>query len=360
MGLGIAWQLARAGCPVTVFERDEAGRGATWASAGMLSPLTEAQLVERELVELGLASARMYPEWVRELEGESGTAIGYRTDGALKVALDPDDAREVEHLFETQRQLGLEVEWLSGRQARRIEPLLSPRVTAAIACAADHQVDNRRMVQALVGALARAGGQLRERAPVARLELTGGRVEGVWVGQLLHRSDAVVLAAGAWSAQVDGLPDALRPPVRPVRGQMVAVQMDEDVRLGKVIWAPDAYLVPKADGRLLLGSTTEEKGFDQRLTAGGMLDILRGAWEAVPGVYDLPVLETWAGLRPGSRDNAPVLGATPVEGLFMATGHFRKGILLAPATARHLTSLILTGRTPAAIASFGIGRFTKA
>jgi glycine oxidase len=133
--------------------------------------------------------------------------------------------------------------------------------------------------------------------------------------------------------------------------------MEEEVRLQKVIWAPDAYLVPKADGRLLLGSTTEEKGFDQRLTAGGLLDILRGAWEAVPGVYDLAVLETWAGLRPGSRDNAPILGATSVPGLIMATGHFRKGILLAPVTARKIAALVRTGKTPAEIAPFGLSRF---
>jgi glycine oxidase len=357
IGLGIGRELARAGCRVTAWERARAGRGASWAAAGMLSPLTEARLVESQLVKLGLESARLYPEWVEELERESGLEVGYRRDGALKVALDRDDEGDLKHLYETQRRLGLEVEWLRGDEAREREPLLSPRVMAAIHCAADHQVDNRRLVEALTAAFERAGGTLREEAPVERVEVVNGRVRGVWVGGELEEAAAVILAAGCWSAQVVGLPEEVRPPVRPVRGQMVAVQMEEAMALQKVVWAPDAYLVPKGNGRLLIGATSEEKGFDARLTAGGLMDILRGAWEAVPAIYDLPVLETWAGLRPGSRDSAPILGKTSVEGLFLATGHFRKGILLAPVTARQVAHLVLTGETPETIAPFGLARF---
>lgn len=357
IGLGIGWELARAGGAVTICERQRAGRAASWAAAGMLSPLVEAQVVEEDLVRLGLASAALYPEWVEELEACSGMCVGYRREGALKVALDRDDVGVLQHLFETQRRLGLEVEWLRGAEAREREPLLSPRVAAAIACAGDHQVDNRRMVEALSAAFCKAGGSLREQAPVERVEIREGRACGVWVGGELEEAEVVILAAGCWSATVEGIPECARPPVRPVRGQMLSVQMEQGVQLQKVIWAPEAYLVPKGDGRLLLGSTSEEKGFDTRLTAGGLFSILRGAWEAVPGIYDLPVLETWTGLRPGSRDNAPILGKTPVEGLVLATGHFRKGILLAPVTARQVAALVLSGQTSPVIAPFQLARF---
>jgi len=357
IGLGIGWQLAKAGCRVTVFERDQAGEGASWASAGMLSPLTEAHLAESELVKLGLASAELYPAWVDELEDDSGMAIDYTTEGALKIALDRDDAREIEHLFETQGRLGLEVEWLRGAEAREREPLLSPRVTAAISCAGDHQVDNRLMLKALVAALTKAGGAVREEAPVEKVEIENGRVRGIWVREEFIEADVVVLAAGCWSAAVAGMPEEAVPPVRPVKGQILAVQMEEGVQLQKVIWAPDAYLVPKKDGRLIIGATSEEKGFDTRLTAGGLFEILRGAWEAVPGIYDLPVLETWVGLRPASRDNAPILGKTGVENLILATGHFRKGILLTPVTAREIARLVLTGDPSEVIAPFHLARF---
>lgn len=357
IGLGIGWELARAGCEVVLCERHQAGRGATWAAAGMLSPLIEAQVVESALVKLGLISARLYPEWVEEVERSSGISVGYRAEGALKVALDRDDLAVLQHLFETQRQLGLEVEWLRGAEAREQEPLLSPRVVAAISCAGDHQVDNRRLVEALATAFCRAGGTLREQTPVERVEVEGGRARGVWAAGEFLPAEVVVLAAGCWSGTMAGIPEGARPPVRPVKGQMLAVRMEEGVQLQKVIWAPDAYLVPKGNDRLLLGSTSEEKGFDTRLTAGGLFSILRGAWEAVPGIYDLPVLETWAGLRPGSRDNAPILGKTSVEGLILATGHFRKGILLAPVTAREVAALVLSGKTSEVIAPFQLARF---
>jgi len=323
----------------------------------MLSPLVEAQVVEEELVRLGLASSRLYPEWVAQLEEYAGMEVGYRREGALKVALDRDDVGVLEHLFETQRRLGLEVEWLRGAEAREQEPLLSPRVAAAISCEGDHQVDNRRMLEALIAAFSKAGGILREQAPVERVEVGEGRVRGVRVAGEWVAADTVVLAAGCWSATVGGIPECARPPVRPVKGQMLAAEMEQGVQLGKVVWAPEAYLVPKEGGRLLLGSTSEEKGFDTRLTAGGLFSILRGAWEAVPGIYDLPIVETWTGLRPGSRDNAPILGKTPVEGLILATGHFRKGILLAPVTAREVASLVLTGQTSERLAPFQLARF---
>ncbi len=363
IGLGIGWQLAKAGCTVSIYERDQAGRAASWAAAGMLAPHAEVHFEERELLRLGVQSCRMYPEWIAELETDSQMSAGYRAEGTLIVGVDRDDARELEHLYESQKLLDLKVEWIPGIEAREIEPLLSPKITAAIWSKDDHQVDNRAMVEALIEAFRRAGGIVHEETPVDKIEIVNGKAEGIWVKDNLEEADVIVLAAGCWSSDINGLPKGLQPPVRPVKGQMLALQMEEGIVLEKVIRAPrakyptDVYLVPKDDGRLVIGATSEEMGFDTRLTAGGLFELLRGTWEAVPGIYDLPVLETWAGLRPGSRDNAPILGETGVENLIMATGHYRNGILLTPITAREIASLILTGETPEPIAPFNLSRF---
>ena len=363
IGLGIGWQLAKAGCTVSIYERDQAGRAASWAAAGMLAPHAEVHFEERALLRLGVQSCRMYPGWVAELEADSQMSVGYRAEGTLIVGVDRDDARELEHLYESQKLLDLKVEWITGAEAREMEPLLSPKITAAIWSRDDHQVDNRAMVDALIQAFQNANGVLHENTPVDKIEVVNGQAEGIWVKGNLEVADVIVLAAGCWSSDIDGLPKAVQPPVRPVKGQMLALQMEEGIVLKKVIRAPrakyptDVYLVPKDDGRLVIGATNEEMDFDTRLTAGGLFELLRGTWEAVPGIYDLPVLETWTGLRPGSRDNAPILGETSVENLIMATGHYRNGILLTPVTAREIASLILTSEKSETIAPFHLSRF---
>ena len=366
IGLGIGWQLAKAGASVTIYEQAEAGRAASWAAAGMLAPLAEAHTEEPELLKLGCQSLARYPKWVRELEADAEMSIGYRVEGTLIVGLEPDDTHQLRHLYASQRDLGLEVEWLTGRAARDIEPALSPRVTAAIHCESDHQVDNRLMVKALQRAYQRCSGMLHENNAVESIQIENGVATGIKTqdGEK-HTGDVIVLSAGCESAQIQGLSDAIRPPVRPVKGQMLALQMEEGITVKNVIrtirarYPTSVYLVPRTDGRLIVGATSEEMGFDMRLTAGGMFELLRGAWEAVPGVYELPVLETWAGLRPGSRDNAPILGKTPVENLIYATGHYRNGILLTPITAYEISKLILTGETSETIVSFRLDRFLR-
>ena len=363
IGLGIGWQLAKAGCTVSIYERDQAGRAASWAAAGMLAPHAEVHFEERALLRFGVQSCRMYPEWVSELEADSQMSVGYRAEGTLIVGVDRDDARELEHLYESQKLLDLKVEWITGAEAREMEPLLSPKITAAIWSRDDHQVDNRAMVEALIQAYRNANGILHENTPVDKIEVVNEKAEGVWVKGNLEEADVIVLAAGCWSSDIDGLPKAVQPPVRPVKGQMLALQMEDGIVLQKVIRAPrakyptDVYLVPKDDGRLVIGATNEEMDFDTRLTAGGLFELLRGTWEAVPGIYDLPILETWTGLRPGSRDNAPILGETSIENLIMATGHYRNGILLTPVTAREIAALILTGEDSDTITPFQLSRF---
>ena len=366
IGLGIGWQLAKAGAAVTIYERAEIGRAASWAAAGMLAPLAEAHNEEPELLKLGCQSLDCYPQWVRELEIDAEMSIGYRVEGTLIVGLEPDDTHQLRHLYAAQQHLGLDVNWLTGREARDIESALSPRVTAAIHCASDYQVDNRCMVTALQHAYQACGGVLHENSTVERIVIKNGIATGVQIQGGFQKADIVILSAGCWSAEIEGIPEAIIPPVRPVKGQMLALQMEEGITVNSVIrtvrarYPVSVYLVPRADGRLIVGATSEEMGFDTRLTVGGVFELLRGAWEAVPGVYELPILETWTGLRPGSRDNAPILGKTPVEHLIYATGHYRNGILLTPITAYEIAKLILTGETSETIAPFQLDRFLRA
>lgn len=357
-GLGIGWRLAAAGCRVELYDRGEAGHGATWAAAGMLAGGVETEPGEQRLLGLNQWSQALWPDFVRELEAASGMAVDYRAEGTLVAALTRDDVAQLRFSYDFQTSLGIELEWLSGAEARRREPYLRPGTAAAVFSPHDHQVDNRKLGAALKRAFLAAGGRLHENTAVAAVETEGGRVRGLRIGETFRPADVVVLAAGAWSREIGGLPEAARPPVRPVKGQMLALRMDPaEPLLRHVLWAPKIYLVPRLDGRLIVGGTVEEKGFDERLTAGGIYAVLEAAWRALPGIEELPIDEFWVGFRPTSRDDAPILGPTEIEGLVLATGHHRNGILLAPATARTVSHYILTGETMAAARPFGIDRF---
>ena len=365
IGLGIGWQLAKAGAAVTIYDRGQAGRGASWAAAGMLGPIAEAHIEELDLLKLSNQSLARYPEWVEELEADTGMPVGYRAEGTLIIGMQPDDAYQLQHTYALQQDLGLKTEWLSGQEARKIESALSPYVTAAIRCETDHQVDNRLMAQALQRAYQVRGGVLHQDSTVEKIVIENGTATGVQTEDGFQGADVCILAAGCWSGQIGGLPDTLIPPVRPVKGQMLALRMQKGFMIENVIRTVKArypmpvYLVPRTDGRLIVGATTEELGFDTDLTVGGVYELLHGACEAVPDIYNLPLIETWTGLRPGSSDNAPILGKTPVKNLIYATGHYRNGILLTPITAYEISKLILTGETSETIAPFHLGRFSK-
>ena len=358
VGLGVGWKLAQRGEPVTILERGLAGREASWAAAGMLAPANEAHYQQDSNLELARESMRLYPEFVAELEGCSGIEVDYRTEGTLAVSLDADDAAVMKELYEYQLEKGLPVRWLSGDEVREMEPQLSNFVSAGVSCPMDHQIDNRKLMEALKQAFLKAGGTLCEHTEVTHIRCGNGRYLGVMAGEREWPGGRLVLAAGSWSGLLSGLPEQVRPPVRPVKGQMFSLRAPRLDFLTHVIRSPDIYIAPKSDGRIVFGATVEDMGFDRGLTAGGLYSLLKGAWEAVPGVYDLPIEETWSGFRPGSRDNAPLLGASQVEGLFIATGHHRHGILFAPATAIHMSQLILDGKPPAALLPFSPGRFS--
>ena len=359
IGLGIAWRLAARGARVTVFDRGAAGRGASHAAAGMLAACAEAEPGEEALVVLGRASQAMWPAFAAELVQATGIDVELRQEGTLDVALTADDKAQVLHHFEFQKALGLPLEWLTAAETRRREPHLATTLAGAVWSPTDHQVDNRRLAAALLAAATGAGANVREHCEVREVAATTGRVGGVILADgTLVKSDVVVIAAGAWSRGIGGLASELRPPVRPIKGQMLALRMDARAPLvSHVVWAPGVYLVPRRDGRLIVGATVEERGFDTALTAGGLLTLLESAWRAVPAIEELAIDEMWVGHRPGCRDDAPVIGPSQMPGLFHATGHHRNGILLAPITAGAVAGLILDGRCEAEVAPFGIGRF---
>ena len=343
-GLGVAWRLAQRGRRVAVFERGRAGRGASWAAAGMLAPAAELGFEELDLYALGRESLARWPAFAAELQEATGRDVGYRTEGTFVVADDRDSARALRRLFRFQTEHGAAVEWLTGDEAAEREPLLSPRLPAAVWSPGDHQVDNRALADALRAAAERAGVTVWEGAEVTAVEpgrrpalrvSEGGAERPAGAGQAVEAGavevGAVVLAAGAWSGAVGGLTPA--PPVRPVKGQALSLQMTDALALRHVVRGPDAYLVPKPDGRLVVGATSEDRGWDDAVTAGGLFRLLEGAVATVPGVEEMAVVETWAGHRPASRDHAPLLGRSEHPGVVYATGQYRHGMLLAPVVA---------------------------
>ena len=362
IGLALARELAKRGRTVTVFERDRAGRGASWAAAGMLAPAAELGFEEIDLYRLGRESLRRWPDFARDLEAAGGMSVGYRDEGTLVVADDRDAAEALRRLYRFQEEHGAPVEWMTGREALEVEPFLSPKLAAAVFSPEDHQVDNRAVVEALrTVAEAHPNIILRECVTVSAVAPREHPAVVVDDGEQTA-ARIVVLAAGAWTRGIEGLEPA--PPVRPLKGQMLSLRMEAPFELGHVVRGPDAYLAPKSDGRLVIGATSEEMGFDTTVTAGGLYRLLEGAVEVVPGIEELEVAETWVGFRPASRDHAPLLG-TAAPGVVLATGHYRHGILLAPVTAQELGAEIDArlnggGETSDWLAPFSPHRFDSA
>jgi len=360
VGLGIGFELVRRGTSVTLFDRDRAGRGTSWQAAGMLAPDAEIGFEELTLYDLNRESLRRWPDFAQRVEAASEMDIDYRDEGTLIVADDRDEAEALRRLYEFQEEQGLDVEWLSGEEAREIEPFVAPRLSAAVYAPADHQVDNRCLLRALRTAFEVEGGTLHEDTPIEAVVPDADTPAVVPADGARVRAKTVVVAAGVWSRELEGLEPDARPPVRPVKGQMIQLRRKRPFDLQHVIRGPEAYLAPKSSGRIVVGATSEEMGFDTTVTAGGLYELLEGAWEVVPGILDLPVDDTWAGLRPASRDHAPLLGATTAPGIVMATGHYRHGVLLTPVTAEEVATLVRSGETSSWIEPFAPTRFSDA
>ncbi len=352
IGLSVAWLAAEAGAAVTVID-PRPGRGASWAAAGMLAPAGEARFGEDALIGLHLAAARSWPAFAADLEQASGRPVHYLARGTLMVAVDASDQSAADDVLAYQQRLGLSARRLTARECRASEPLLAPAIRAGADLAEDHQVDNRCLIEALVAACEGAGVTFVP-DDVATVDIGSGRVTGVGLGDGDRcPAAAVVVAAGCRSGQLRGIPDQMVPPVRPVKGMTLRLRAPADLpplrrTLRGLVHGRNCYLVPREDGTLVVGATVEEKGFDLRVQAGGVGDLLHDARRLVPAVEEYELVDTTTGLRPGSPDNAPIVGATDIPGLVMATGHYRNGILLAPVTAREVVALLSLGGTDSA------------
>lgn len=355
-GLTAAHALARHRQRVAVVEQRTIGNGASAAAAGMLAPLVEARSAEPHAVHFGLEALRFYPEFVRQLEAEAEIRVDYRTEGTIVVGVDRDQTEQLRHLFAEQQRLQLPVEWLSGYELRALEPYLSPTIAGGIRSQYDHQVDNRLLAAALGRALARLDVRVIEEIG----QLHPQRVEGMWLieGNGVSIAAAnLLLAEGASATALRQLLPELAKHLRPVKGQILRLDQRELHLLDHVIRTPEVYLVPKSDGRLVVGASAEERGFDDRITAGEVLELLRAAWECVPAIRELPILETGVGFRPATSDHLPMLGWTQIEGVAIATGYYRHGILFAPYAAHLLATHVVEGNSNQWIHTFSPERF---
>lgn len=352
MGCGIGLRLAQAGAKVTLLERSIPGAEASSAAGGILAPQMEADK-PGPFFELCLRSRGMYRAFADELKSLTGVDIQYQPSGLLSCAFDDAEATKLDATVAWQKSLSLRAELLSGGEARKLEPQLSPKLVAAAHFPDDHSVDNRLLVRALSMAAAKVGCQFKS-GYVRSVVLEGDRAVGVDVDGEVLRADAVVVAAGSWSGLVQGTGLSPRT-VRPAKGQMVSLQTRLPL-VSRVLFSSKGYVVPRLDGRVIAGSTLEFKGFEKDVTAAGLQKILAMAMELLPALADAPVVETWAGLRPFTEDHSPYLGRGPHEGLFLATGHFRNGILLAPITAKIISEAVLGQQPSVDLRPFSAGR----
>jgi glycine oxidase len=355
IGASIAFELAAEGLSVAVFDAQHPGREASWASAGMISPAPESSEMAT-LLPISLASVRLYPEFIQRVEELSSRTVGYRKDGALDVLLNGTGQAEMDEILALHHGAGLRAEVLSGPEAREIEPALTGELRAAIHRPDEASLDNRLLTEATLEAARRKGAEIfpgngakalwTDGARCKGLQLQNGRVEARWT----------VIAAGCFSARIEGV--AAYAPVIPAKGQMMALRCNS-VNLRKDLWSGHMYLVPRHDGRIIAGSTVEYEGFDRNVTVGGMRKILSGAISLVPALESARIEENWAGLRPDTPDHLPILGPTDLDGLLIATGHFRSGILLTPVTARLVREWVTTQKVTEDWAPFSPMRFRQ-
>jgi len=337
IGLASAYELRKRGAEVVVFERDDAARAASWAAAGMLAPYSE-MLDDAALEALCLASLARYPNFAAELAERTGVDPALKLDGTLHLAFDEADAVRLEEL--AAKTSGARM--LGRLEVLEAEPMVSRRAIGALLIEGEGQVDNRRLGRALLGAVRGAGVRVVEQSGEIAVECDARRVLGLRTPHGFRPARVVVNAAGAWAGSLPGAPFSV--PVRPKKGQMAALAVPRGFGR-RLVWTSEIYLVPRADGRLLVGATVEDAGFDQRVTAQGLATLLGAALRAAPSLGTFTVCETWAGLRPDSPDGRPFIGATPIEGYFVASGHYRNGVLLTPITAELLADTI-EGRVP--------------
>ncbi|WP_171032953.1 glycine oxidase ThiO [Fodinibius saliphilus] len=357
IGLGIGWQLVRRGAKVTIYEKGEIGKEASWVAGGMLAPYAEVSFEEIKLMRFGEQSLNMYPRLLDELSEDTENVPVLDSCGTLMAGIDRDDTEKLKRLCEFRKELKLDVKMVTGTEAREREPLLSPNVVSGLWLPDDAQIDNRKLLKAMKKAFEKMGGMVKDHTKVEEVEIKGEAVMSVISEEETYAADRVVVAAGCWSQQLAGIPGQQLPPIRPEKGQIITMEKTDDCQLKGIIRSPRMYLVPKEDGTLRLGATAEEQGFDKRPTAGAQKELLEHAWEMVPAIYELPLVETVAGLRPAGKDHRPIIGESDISGLYYATGHYRHGIMLMPLTVYALVDEILDEEVSDWLAPFRPQRF---
>jgi glycine oxidase len=368
IGGSIAFELARHGLRVVLLDRQKPGREASWAAGGMLSPSPHFP-EDLLLVPFAKASAALYPEFISAVETATSKKTGYCTDGALELFLSPDAEEKRDQVVANLERLGIEARAISSDEARRLEPELAPAVRAAALLPEEARVNVRELTDAVLQAAALHGAEIRSETEVVSILKNGGGVEGVVAAPATATAGAkpavapretilanhVVLAAGCYSGQVGSIEQLV--PIRPVRGQMVAIAAGSH-SLRHTVRCELGYMVPWNNGRVIAGSTLEDAGFEKAVTPAGLRRILRAVSELAPGFDGAPIVETWSGLRPDTPDHLPLLGPTDIQRLIVATGHYRNGILLAPGTATFVREWITNGgRTSLPVEGFSPKRF---
>lgn len=355
IGASIAFELAQAGLRVGLFDSQQPGAESSWAAAGILSPAPEnAGMVST--VPLGRASLAMYPEFISAIEEISEIAVGYRPKGTVEAFFSGDAQAKLSTVIALHHGLGLKAEPLSADDARELEPALSEDLEAAVLRPEEACVDNRELTRAALIAAERAGVKIFPGSTVRCISRKNQRCDGLMVGEEHIEARWTVIAAGCYSAKITGAEPYA--PVQPAKGQMLALRA-KNIEIDRVLWSEQVYLVPRNDGRIVAGATVEYVGFEKGVSAGAMHKILAGAIELAPALADAQIEETWAGLRPDSPDHLPIIGPTDVNGLLIATGHFRSGILLAPITARLLREWITKQSVSVDWARFSPMRFVE-
>ena len=353
IGLSLGWRLAQAGQQVSILERGRAGQEASWAAAGMVAPGAD----NHDLLGLMAASRTLWPDFAAELEAAAGQTVDYCTTGHLSVAMDEASHSLARSRLREYEALGWDASWLSGREARGLEPALSPAVTGACLNRYWHFVNNRLANRALATAFQQAGGQLREGMAVSAIQHKGGRVTGLVVNGEVVPAGTIVLAAGAWSDLLNNLPEDARPRIVPVKGEMFSLKMPPGQPLFRhMISRPAGVMVAHQAGDLVAGGSKLPGRRDKSVSSGTLADLLQSAQRYIPALRELPFGQSWAGIRPGTSDSLPYLGPTPLAGLYLATGHYMDGILLAPITAQLMSQTILSGQLAPALAPFQLGR----
>ena len=360
IGLSIAWRLIGIGKKVIIIDKKNLGKEASWAAAGMLSGRLDLKPCEKKLLPIFEKSHLAWPKFAEELENKSGKSIGYKKEGTLRVACDLDEEKKLKNNYDFLKNNKVNITWLSGDEIRDKEPYVSNNVLSGFFSPDDHHVNNRYILDALITILKKNKNNciFKENTEVEKIITNKNQVIGVKTNNEIIKTKEIIVCSGAWTSKIKNI-EIKEVPIRPVKGQMVCLKIPKNISLLKhILWRENVYLVPRNNSDLIIGATEEEMGYDKSLTVGGIYNLLKIAREVLPAIDDLSIVESWSGLRPTSRDDAPIIGPSKkLKGLIYATGHHKNGILLAPLTSSVIKNYYLNGNIGNDFNNFEPGRF---